>query len=70
VLSSIPDPSKVSLTLRMSISPPLDICFILTLVFRGNAAYNATKAAVKSLTEGLAHELRQKPTKLTAHLFV
>ena len=37
----------------------------------GNAAYNASKAAVKSLTEGLAHELRQIPgTKLTAHLFV
>ncbi|KIJ54458.1 hypothetical protein M422DRAFT_153424 [Sphaerobolus stellatus SS14] len=36
----------------------------------GNAAYNATKAAVKSLTESLACELRQKPTKLTAHLFV
>ncbi|GJJ15310.1 putative secondary metabolism biosyntheticenzyme [Clathrus columnatus] len=36
----------------------------------GNAAYNATKAAVKSLTESLAFELRQKPTKLTAHLFV
>jgi len=37
----------------------------------GNAAYNASKAAVKSLTEGLSHELRQLPsTKLTAHLFV
>ncbi|KAF8578572.1 NAD(P)-binding protein [Ramaria rubella] len=36
----------------------------------GNAAYNASKAAVKSLTESLAHELRQKSTKLTAHLFV
>ncbi|KAF8531994.1 hypothetical protein JB92DRAFT_3086480 [Gautieria morchelliformis] len=36
----------------------------------GNAAYNATKAAVKSLTESLSHELRQKSSKLTAHLFV
>lgn len=37
----------------------------------GNAAYNASKAAVKSLTESLAHELRQTPnTKLTAHLFM
>lgn len=37
----------------------------------GNAAYNASKAAVKSLTEGLSHELRQLPNaKLTAHLFV
>jgi len=36
----------------------------------GNPAYNASKAAVKSLTESLSHELRQQPTKLTAHLFV
>jgi len=36
----------------------------------GNAAYNASKAAVKSLTESLAHELRQNPLKLTAHLFI
>ncbi|KII91080.1 hypothetical protein PLICRDRAFT_107097 [Plicaturopsis crispa FD-325 SS-3] len=37
----------------------------------GNAAYNASKAAVKSLTESLAHELRQRPhTNLTAHLFI
>jgi NAD(P)-dependent dehydrogenase (short-subunit alcohol dehydrogenase family) len=37
----------------------------------GNAAYNASKAAVKSLTEGLAHELRQRQPlpNLTAHLF-
>ncbi|KAF8226024.1 NAD(P)-binding protein [Tricholoma matsutake] len=37
----------------------------------GNAAYNASKAAVKSLTEGLAHELRELPnSNVTAHLFV
>ncbi|KAH8108520.1 NAD-binding protein [Phellopilus nigrolimitatus] len=37
----------------------------------GNAAYNASKAAVKALTEQLAHELRSTPgTKCTAHLFV
>ncbi|KAJ7600285.1 hypothetical protein C8J56DRAFT_6604 [Mycena floridula] len=37
----------------------------------GNAAYNASKAAVKSLTEGLAHELRERPhSNVTAHLFV
>lgn len=40
--------------------------------FRGNPAYNASKAAVKSLTESLAHDLRQrKPAEgLTAHLFM
>ncbi|EPQ54803.1 NAD P-binding protein [Gloeophyllum trabeum ATCC 11539] len=37
----------------------------------GNASYNASKAAVKSLTEGLAWELRERPaTNLTAHLFI
>lgn len=37
----------------------------------GNAAYNASKAAVKSLTEQLAHELRSLPdSKCSAHLFV
>ncbi|KAK0185728.1 hypothetical protein F5146DRAFT_1071254 [Armillaria mellea] len=37
----------------------------------GNAAYNASKAAVKSLTEGLAHELRERPhSNVTAHLFI
>jgi len=36
----------------------------------GNPAYNASKAAVKALTESLAYELRQTNTKLTAHLFV
>ncbi|KAJ7626658.1 hypothetical protein DFH06DRAFT_1285087 [Mycena polygramma] len=40
----------------------------------GNTAYNASKAAVKSLTEGLAHALRERngghtPT-VSAHLFV
>jgi len=37
----------------------------------GNASYNAAKAAVKSLTEGLQHELRNLPKCLvTAHLLV
>ena len=37
----------------------------------GNAAYNASKAAVKSLTEGLAHELRERPScDVTAHLLM
>ncbi|EIM86095.1 NAD-P-binding protein [Stereum hirsutum FP-91666 SS1] len=34
-------------------------------------AYNASKAAIKSITESLAHELRQRPAvNLTAHLFI
>jgi len=37
----------------------------------GNPAYNASKAAVKSITEGLAHELRGRPVpNVTAHLFI
>ncbi|KAJ7081582.1 hypothetical protein B0H15DRAFT_854197 [Mycena belliarum] len=40
----------------------------------GNTAYNASKAAVKSLTEGLAHELRTRTGGagggVSAHLFV
>ncbi|TBU23067.1 NAD(P)-binding protein [Dichomitus squalens] len=37
----------------------------------GNPAYNATKAAVKSLTESLAHELRETTkANLTAHLLI
>jgi NAD(P)-dependent dehydrogenase (short-subunit alcohol dehydrogenase family) len=37
----------------------------------GNAAYNAAKAAVKSVTESLAHELRERPeSNVTAHLFM
>jgi hypothetical protein len=36
----------------------------------GNAAYNASKAAVKSVVEGLAHELYTSQAKVTAHLFV
>ena len=37
----------------------------------GNPSYNATKAAVKSLTESLAHELRETTNaNLTAHLLM
>jgi NAD(P)-dependent dehydrogenase (short-subunit alcohol dehydrogenase family) len=37
----------------------------------GNAAYNAAKAAVKSLTEGLQHELRNlRGCQVSAHLLV
>jgi len=36
----------------------------------GDAAYNASKAALKSLTEGLAWELREQHSKVTAHLFM
>ncbi|KAG8907901.1 hypothetical protein FRB99_001761 [Tulasnella sp. 403] len=36
----------------------------------GNAAYNASKAAVRILTENLAHELRLADSKVTSHLFV
>ena len=38
---------------------------------RGDAAYNASKAAIKSLTESLAHQLRGIPgCQVTAHLLV
>ena len=37
----------------------------------GNLAYNVSKAALKTYTEGLAHELRNTPgAKLTAHLLI
>ncbi|UWS00455.1 SDR family NAD(P)-dependent oxidoreductase [Phaeobacter inhibens] len=36
----------------------------------GNPAYNTSKAAVKVMTEMLAHDLRQAEAKITAHLFV
>lgn len=36
----------------------------------GNPAYNVSKAAVKVLTEQLAHELRQAGAPISAHLFV
>ncbi len=37
----------------------------------GDAAYNATKAAIKSLTESLAHQLRAiEDCRVTAHLLV
>lgn len=36
----------------------------------GNPGYNVTKAAVKTMTEALAHDLRQAGAPVTAHLFV
>lgn len=36
----------------------------------GNPAYNVSKAAVKVLTEQLAHELREAEAPISAHLFV
>ena len=36
----------------------------------GNAAYNASKAAVKVVTEQLAHELRSRGGRLSAHLLI
>ena len=37
----------------------------------GNTAYNVSKAAVKSLTEGLAHTLRNLPNcQISAHLLI
>lgn len=36
----------------------------------GNAAYNVSKAAVKTLTEQLAHELRTAESTCSAHLFI
>jgi len=36
----------------------------------GNAAYNASKAAVKILAENLAHDLRTRGVQTSVHLFV
>ena len=37
----------------------------------GNAAYNVSKAALKALTEALAHELRETPgCRVSAHLLI
>ena len=36
----------------------------------GSPAYNVSKAAVRSLTESLAHELREAGSPVTAHLLV
>ena len=36
----------------------------------GNPGYNASKAAVRVLTEQLAHDLRQSGAPISAHLFV
>ena len=36
----------------------------------GNPAYNVSKAGVKSFTEALAHELRNGPGRVSAHLLI
>ncbi|MEM7218969.1 MAG: SDR family NAD(P)-dependent oxidoreductase [Pseudomonadota bacterium] len=36
----------------------------------GNVAYNVAKAGVRTLTEALAHELREAGAELTAHLLI
>ncbi|WP_428392320.1 SDR family NAD(P)-dependent oxidoreductase [Lichenicoccus sp.] len=36
----------------------------------GNSAYNVSKAAVKALTESLAHELREAGGQISAHLLI
>ena len=36
----------------------------------GNPAYNVSKAGVKSFTEALAHELRNGPGQVSAHLMI
>ena len=36
----------------------------------GNAGYNASKAAIKSMTEMLAYDLRKAEAPISAHLFV
>ena len=36
----------------------------------GNPAYNVSKAGVKSFTEALAHELRNSPGQVSAHLMI
>ena len=36
----------------------------------GNSAYNVSKAAVKALTESLAHELREAGGQVSAHLLI
>ena len=54
---------------RISANP--DAFFPPPLRSGNGAAYNAAKAAIKSLTESLAHELRQRPhSNVTAHLFM
>lgn len=36
----------------------------------GNTAYNVSKAGIKVLTEGLAHDLREAGSDITAHLLI
>ncbi|KAF5362871.1 hypothetical protein D9758_007064 [Tetrapyrgos nigripes] len=66
--------SSSSLYLRLNSPVVLPLSFsrvVYAINGSGNAAYNASKAAIKSLTEGLAFELRERPQpNVTAHLFI
>ena len=74
--SSTPDrsrgsPTRRTHTSRSHLSANPDAFFPFPLRSGNGAAYNAAKAAIKSLTESLAHELRQRPhSNVTAHLFM
>lgn len=62
-------PSRLAPLLSLAVALPR--ASLTSACARGNAAYNASKAAVKSLTEGLAYELRNVPhAKVTAHLLM
>ncbi|KAJ3562501.1 hypothetical protein NP233_g9531 [Leucocoprinus birnbaumii] len=62
--------SKRGITNPPSVSLPKEPKTIRSFRHSGDVLYSASKAAVKSLTESLAHELRELPEcNVTAHLF-